>query len=173
MSIFRKILVVLACLLAAGFSAWLRYGNVEATKQWLLNLRLPHFEASAPAPASREDDLPVHFSYGGTDATPRDAVMVLHFRRPDTPDETVAQVAVRVFDADGALRKEISVWGAFRHEASLGASVARFAIGSFPPGTYRVAADIGSRQPLGIKRAAIEFSSSEAEPLWGDLVKAK
>lgn len=172
MSIFRKILMVLICILAAGISTWLRYGDVETVRQWLSN-RPPSIVNSVSAPVSQEEDLPIHLSYAGSDAAARDSVLVLHFRRPDTRDETMARVAVKVFDGDGALQKEVSVWGVFRHDMSLGASVARFTIGTFPPGTYRIEADLGSRQALGVKRAAIEFASLEDGPNWADLVKTK
>ena len=171
LSIFRKILLAFVCIVVAGVSTWLRYGNVEAARQWLSSRPPPRVEASVPA-ASQEEVLPFHAAYAGTNAASRDSVMVLHFRRPDSPDETMAKVAVKVLDADGVVRKEVSVWGAFRHDASLGASIARFTIGTFPPGTYSIAADIGSRQALGVRRAAIEFAAMDAEPVWADLAKA-
>lgn len=171
MSIFRKILMGLICIVVAGVSSWLRFGDIEAAKRWLASRPAPTVEARAPV--AQEEVLPVHLSYGGTGVTSREGVMVLHFRRPDTLDETIARVAVKVFGPDGAVKKDVSVWGAFRHDPSLGASIARFVVGPFPPGTYRVAADIGSRQPLGVRRAAIEFAARDAEPIWSELTRDK
>ncbi len=171
MSIVRKILMALGCLVAAGLSAWLRYGDVDAARRWLSSRPPPVVAASAPA--VREEALPEHQSFAGTAVTARDGVMVLHFRRSDTLEETAAKAIVKVFDMDGAIRKEIGVWGVFRHEASLGASVARFTVGGFAAGSYRVAADLESQRPLGVKRAAIEVSSMDGEPSWADLVKAR
>lgn len=173
MSILRKILIVFGCLLAAGLSAWLRYGDMAAARQWLANRSLPSIEASAPAPAAVDDGLSVHVAYGGTAASPRDAVLVLHFRRPDSPEETVAKVEAKVFDGEGRVVKEIGVWGVFRHDSATNASVARFVVGPVPPGPVRVAADLGSRQPIGVKRAAIELAIRDGDPVWADLVRAK
>ena len=170
MTIFRKILLGLICLVVAGVSTWLRYGDVEAAKRWWQSRPPPRVEAPA---AAREEVLPIHLSSGGAGVTAREGVMVLHFRRPDTADETMAKVAVRVFGPDGDMKKEISVWGAFRHDPTLQASIARFVVGTFPPGTYRVVIDLGSRQPLGVRRAAMEFAIREAEPIWSELTRDK
>ncbi|MDO8607371.1 MAG: hypothetical protein Q7R40_12615 [Phaeospirillum sp.] len=171
MSIFRKILIGLVCIVVAGVSSWLRYGDVEAAKQWL-ERRPPPSSPEAPS-TPREEVLPVHLSYGGIGVTSHEGVMVLHFRRPDTMDETMAKVVVKVFDPDGHMKKDIGIWGVFRHDPTLGASIARFVVGTFPTGTYRVVADIGSRHPLGVRRAAIEFAIRDAEPVWSELARDK
>ena len=171
MSLFRKILMAVICIVVAAVSTWLRYGDVASVRQCLANR--PPSKAEVAVAAPEEESLPYHLAYGGTGTAAHDSVMVLHFRRPDTPDETLAKAAVRVFAMDGSLRKEISVWGAFRHDASMGASIARFAIGTFPPDSYRIEADIGSHQPLSVRRAAIEFASVDSGPVWAELTRAK
>lgn len=172
MPIFRKMLLALLFIVVAGISSWLKFGDMEAAKRWWANRPAPKVEAPV-AVIPVEEVLPVHLTYSGTNTASRDSVMVLHFRRADFAEETMAKAVIKVFDADGALRKEVTSWGGFRQETSSGASMARFTIGSFPPGTYRVVADMGSRQQLGIKRAAIELASRDGEPVWADLIKAK
>lgn len=171
MSIFQKILTVFACLLAAAFSAWLKFGDVGAVRQWWANRPAPRVETAAPVP--QEDVPPVQGSYAANIASARGGRLVLHFRRPDTAEETMANATVRVFGADGALVKDVNLWSPFRREPSLGASIVRFTIGAFPAGTYRITADVGAGQPLGIRRAAAEFAATDADSVWADLGKAR
>ncbi|RAU20864.1 hypothetical protein CU669_16470 [Paramagnetospirillum kuznetsovii] len=172
MSIIRKLSLILLFIVVAGISTWLRFGDLEAPKRWLANRPAPKAEAPVAA-APQEEILAFHQSFAGVNAASRDSVMVLHFRRPDSSEETMAKAVVKVIDGQGNVRKEISAWGVFRHDTAVGASIARFAVGTFPPGEYRVSADLGSRQSLGVRRAAIEFSASDAEPVWADLNKVK
>ena len=171
MSIFRKIQLILLFLVVAGISSWLRFGNMDSLKQWLASRPAPRVEAPAAMP--QEETLPIHVAYSGTGSSPRDSVMVLHFRRPDSMDETMAKVSVRVIDGDGVIQREVSVWGVFRHDSALSASIARFTIGTLPSGAYRVEADLGSQQQLGIRRAAIEFAARDSDSIWADLIKAR
>ncbi|OAN48700.1 hypothetical protein A6A04_19935 [Paramagnetospirillum marisnigri] len=174
MSIFRKILLALVCLVIAAISTWLKFGNPEDLKRWLAGLSVPRIErAAAPAAPPQEEELPVHVVYGGGGASARETVLVLHFRRADSSDEVLAKAVISVQGADGSPVKEVSAWGAFRSDPRVGASVARFAVGTLPPGTYRVSADIGSRQSLGIRKAAMEFAARDAEPVWVELTKSR
>lgn len=173
MSIFRKILMGLLVLLVAAISSWLKFGDLEAAKRWWANRPAPSASAPVASVPPAEEVLPVRQSYSGTIASGRDGVMVLHFRRADGAEDMLAKGDVKVFDGDGALRKDIGAWGGFRKETPAGASMARFAIGSFPPGSYRVVVELGSRQSLGVKRAAIEFATRDAEPVWAELAKGK
>jgi hypothetical protein len=170
-SIFRKIQLTLLFIVVAGISSWLRFGSMDSLKQWLASRPAPRVESPAATP--QEDSLPVHVSYFGTGSSPRESVMVLHFRRQDAMEETMAKASVRVLDANNVVQREVSVWGVFRHDPSLSASIARFTVGNLPPGGYRVEVDVGSRQSLGVKRAAIEFASREADSIWSDLAKAR
>ena len=171
MSIVRKILLVLLFIVVAGISSWLRFGNMDSLKQWLASRPAPRIEAPAAPP--QEDTLPIHVSYAGTGASARESLMVLHFRRPDSTEETMAKASVRVVGGDGAVQREVSVWGVFRHDTSLSASIARFTVGNLPSGAYKVEVDLGSRQQLGVRRAAIEFASRDSDSIWSDLTKAR
>ena len=171
MSAFRKMLLAALFVVVAGISSWLRFGDPQALMQWWRN-RPPPAPIAAPA-APQDESLPVHVGYSGGGAASGDALMVLHFRRADGAEEAMASVAAKVYGPDGILRKEVSAWAAFRRETPAGASLARVAVGSFPPGSYRVVVDVGSKQPLGIRRAALELAVGGAEPVWAELGKAR
>ncbi len=172
MGTIRKVMLAVLFVVVAGLSSWLKFGDPEALMQWWRNRPAPS-PVAAPIAAPQEERLPVQVSYSGSGSTAADAMMVLHFRRADGADEAMASVAAKVYGPDGVLRKEVSSWAAFRRETPAGVSLARVVIGSFPPGSYRVVADIGSKQPLGIRRAAMELAVSGAEPVWAELGKAK
>jgi hypothetical protein len=169
-SVFRKIMLALLFVTVAGVSSWLRFGDPEALMRWWRNRPAP---VAAPVAAPQDETLPIHVGYSGRGTSAADTVMVLHFRRADGADEAMANVVAKVYGPDEVIRKEVSTWAAFRRETPAGASMARIAIGSFPPGSYRVVVDVGSKQTLGIKRAAAEFASSAADPVWVELIKAK
>ena len=172
MSVFRKILLAILFVVVALISSWLRFGDLDAARRWWANHSGPSAPASVAHPPS-EEVLAFHQTFLGTLASGRDGVMVLHFRRADGAEDLMAQGVVEIVDGDGVVRKSLSAWSGFRKETPAGASMSRITVGLLPPGTYRVTVDLGSRSSLGVKRAAIELSSSDADPVWADLVKAK